>query len=147
MLNISLFYHRGKTSTDVTKQCLWFLLDKANQIGCVLNFYFLSFSNLQYFFCQNIFQEIRSQYLEFFPLWSENQSVSCSVVSNSSWSHGLQPARLLCPWDSPVKNTGMGCHFLLQEISLSIQPLLNYNERVVHSHPSAMFEWELQCTH
>ena len=25
-----------------------------------------------------------------------------------------QPTRLLCPWDSPVKNTGVGCHFLLQ---------------------------------
>ena len=25
-------------------------------------------------------------------------------------------ARLLCPWDSPGKNTGVGCHFLLQEI-------------------------------
>ena len=29
-------------------------------------------------------------------------------------SHGLQPARLLCPWDSPSKNNGMHCHFLLQ---------------------------------
>ena len=28
----------------------------------------------------------------------------------------LQPARLLCPWDSPGKNTGVACHFLLQEI-------------------------------
>ena len=28
--------------------------------------------------------------------------------------HGLQPARLLCPWDSPGKNIGVGCHFLLQ---------------------------------
>ena len=28
--------------------------------------------------------------------------------------HGLQPTRLLCPWDSPAKNTGVGCHFLLQ---------------------------------
>ena len=26
--------------------------------------------------------------------------------------HGLQPARLLCPWDSPGKSTGAGCHFL-----------------------------------
>ena len=26
------------------------------------------------------------------------------------------PARLLCPWDSPGKNTGVGCHFLLQRI-------------------------------
>ena len=27
-----------------------------------------------------------------------------------------QPTRLPCPWDSPGKNTGVGCHFLLQEI-------------------------------
>ena len=27
--------------------------------------------------------------------------------------HGLQPARLLCPWDSPGKGTGVGCYFLL----------------------------------
>ena len=32
-----------------------------------------------------------------------------------SWRpRGLQPARLLCPWDSPGKNTGVGGHFLLQ---------------------------------
>ena len=30
--------------------------------------------------------------------------------------YGLQPARLLCPWDSPGKNTGAGCHAFLQEI-------------------------------
>ena len=30
--------------------------------------------------------------------------------------HGLQPARFLCPWDSPGKKTGVGCHFLLQGI-------------------------------
>ena len=30
--------------------------------------------------------------------------------------HGLYPTRLLCPWNSPSNNTGMGCHFLLQEI-------------------------------
>ena len=28
--------------------------------------------------------------------------------------YGLQPARLFCPWDSPSKNTGVGCHALLQ---------------------------------
>ena len=31
-------------------------------------------------------------------------------------SHGLGPFRLLCPWDSPGKNTGVGCHALLQGI-------------------------------
>ena len=30
--------------------------------------------------------------------------------------YGLQPVRLLCPWDCPGKNTGEGCHFLLQGI-------------------------------
>ena len=40
----------------------------------------------------------------------------CSVVSDSSQPHGLKSARLPCPWDFPGKNTGMGCHFLLQRI-------------------------------
>ena len=40
----------------------------------------------------------------------------CSVVSNSLQLHGLQPARLLCPWDSPGKNPGVGCLALLQGI-------------------------------
>ena len=35
-------------------------------------------------------------------------------MSNSVWPHRRQPTRLLCPWDSPGKNTGVGCHFLLQ---------------------------------
>ena len=39
---------------------------------------------------------------------------SRSVVSDSLRPHGLQPTRLLCPWDSLGKNTGVGCHFLLQ---------------------------------
>ena len=37
-----------------------------------------------------------------------------SVVSNSLQPEGLQPARLLCPWDFPSKNIGVGCHALLQ---------------------------------
>ena len=37
-----------------------------------------------------------------------------SVVSNSVQPHRRQPTRLPCPWDSPIKNTGVGCHFLLQ---------------------------------
>ena len=45
--------------------------------------------------------------------------VSCSVMSDSLQPHGLQPSRLLCPWDSPGKNTGVGCHFLLQGIFLT----------------------------
>ena len=35
-------------------------------------------------------------------------------MSDSVRPHGLQPTRLRRPWDSPGKNTGAGCHFLLQ---------------------------------
>ena len=41
---------------------------------------------------------------------------SCSVVSGSLLPHGLSLTRLFCPWDFPGKNTGVGCHFLLQRI-------------------------------
>ena len=37
-----------------------------------------------------------------------------SVMSDSVRSHRRQPTRLPRPWDSPGKNTGVGCHFLLQ---------------------------------
>ena len=40
--------------------------------------------------------------------------LSLLVMSHSLQPHGLQPARLLCPWNFPGKNTGMGCHALLQ---------------------------------
>ena len=43
-------------------------------------------------------------------------NVSHSVVSNSLRPHGLQPTRILYPWNFPGKNTGAGCHFLLQVI-------------------------------
>ena len=41
---------------------------------------------------------------------------SCLTVLQT---HGLQPTRLLCPWGFPSKNTGVGCHFLLQRIFLT----------------------------
>ena len=37
-----------------------------------------------------------------------------SVGSDSVWPHRRQPTRLTRPWDSPGKNTGVGCHFFLQ---------------------------------
>ena len=35
-------------------------------------------------------------------------------MSDSLQPHGLKPPWFLCPWDCPRKNTGVGCHFLLQ---------------------------------
>ena len=42
-----------------------------------------------------------------------------SVVFDSLPSCGQQPTRLLCPWGSLAKNTGVGCHALLQGIFLT----------------------------
>ena len=44
---------------------------------------------------------------------------ACLVMFNTLWSFGLQPARLLCTWHFPGKNTGGGCHFFLQGIFLT----------------------------
>ena len=61
--------------------------------------------------------------LYFFPLCNyltvcRNLCCCCfyvaSVVSDSVRPHRWQPTRLPRPWDSPGKNTGVGCHFLLQ---------------------------------
>ena len=46
-----------------------------------------------------------------------NQCCCCyvtSVMSHSVQPHRHKPTRLPHPWDSPGKNTGVGCHFLLQ---------------------------------
>ena len=57
-----------------------------------------------------------------------------SVVSDSLWPSEPQPARLLCPWESPGKNTGVGCHALLQ----GIVPTQGSNLRLLHLLP-----WQL----
>ena len=58
--------------------------------------------------------------LHFLPI-KKRQSMPCrrwhqgaSVMFDSVWSHRWQPTRLHRPWDSPGKNTGVGCHCLLQ---------------------------------
>ena len=57
--------------------------------------------------------------------------VSHSVVSDSLRPHGLEPARLLCPWGFPGKNTGVGSHFLLWKGDLPdpfvMKLYINYN--------------------
>ena len=65
-------------------------------------------------------------------LLKESESVSHSVVSDSLRPHGLWPSRLFCPWNSPGKNTGVGCHalpqgiFLTQGLNLCLLHLLHW---------------------
>ena len=61
--------------------------------------------------------------------------VSCSVLSDSLRPQGLEPSRLLHPWDFPGKNIGVGCHFLLQ----GIFPTQGSNPGLLHC------RWILHC--
>ena len=56
------------------------------------------------------------KYLEAFKDLGKGESVSHSVMSDFLWPHGLLPARVLCPWNFPGKNTGVGNHSPLQGI-------------------------------
>ena len=47
---------------------------------------------------------------------SQSACSVASVMSDSLRPLGLKPTRLLCPWDFPGKNTGLGCHALPQGI-------------------------------
>ena len=60
--------------------------------------------------------------------------VSCSVVSESLRSHGLQRTRFLCPWDFPGKNTGVGSLSLLQGIfpTQGLNPGLPYCRQILY---------------
>jgi len=55
--------------------------------------------------------------LDLYHLYSNYSAAAAavaSVMSDSVRPRRQQPTRLLCPWDSPGKNTGVGCYFLLQ---------------------------------
>ena len=60
-------------------------------------------------------------------------------MSDSLRPHGLQPTRLLCPWDFPANSSGVDCHFLLQEIVLRETKI---NKDVLCLHNRALF-WVL----
>jgi len=59
----------------------------------------------------------RHRWRRLLHLWRQGKWIkSCSVMSDSLRPHGLQHARLLCPWTSPIQNTGVGSCSLLQAI-------------------------------
>ena len=92
-----------------TSQALIFFISICNHIWDMFSFNSL-FLKVNQFSC--------SHNLSAFPCECILSCFCCcyvaSVVSNSVRPHRQQPTRLPCPWDSPGKNTGVGCHFLLQ---------------------------------
>ena len=63
--------------------------------------------------------------ISFSNAWKEKWKWSRSVVSDSWRPHGLQPTRLLRPWDFPGESTGVGCHCLLQIVFVTHLYLLS----------------------
>ena len=65
-------------------------------------------------------------------------------MSNSLQPHVLYPWRLLRPWNSPGKNTGVGCHFLLQGIFLTqgLNPGLLYCRQIVYCLSHQLLFWK-----
>ena len=54
------------------------------------------------------------------------------------WPHRQPPTRLPHPWDSPVKNTGAGCHFLLQCMKLKSESEVTQSCPAAHQAPPSM---------
>ena len=71
---------------------------------------------------------------------------SCFATSHSLWPHGLWPTRLLCAWDSPGKNTRVGCHGLLQGIfpTQGSNPCLLYYRWILYHWATREALWELK---
>ena len=90
--------------------------------------------------CSNVTSVDRQQWPRIKRCWKrcERACSVASVVSDSLWPRGLQHARLLWPRDSPGKNTGVGCHALLQGIfqtqgsNLSFLQLLHCRRILYH---------------
>ena len=80
------------------------------------------------------------------PRRSTTTSCCCclviSVVSDSVQPYGLQPARLLCPWDSLGKNTGVDCHALLQ----GTFPTQGLNPALLHCR-QILYRWATKEAH
>ena len=69
-------------------------------------------------------------------------------MSDSVWPQRRQPTRLSRPWDSPGRNTGMGCHFLLQQQApskfwwtISEKQQANFVEIILSAHTASFVLW------
>ena len=54
-------------------------------------------------------------------------------MSDSVWPHRWQPTRLCHPWDSPGKNTGVGCHFLPQYMKVKSESEVTQSCLTLHN--------------
>ena len=78
-----------------------------------------AYKSLREILCLKCFQFLDPEiFLSFLLLLKVGKKSASYSVCNSLRPHGLQPSRLLCPWDFSGKSTGMGCHCLLRWVQL-----------------------------
>ena len=126
----------------VSVQCWWNLLFICQSCLIVLSIIGSGYQSLQLivdFSVWAFFKGCRCQWMRVVDLMLHTINIfdidcewSCSVVSNSLWPCGLQPARLHHPWDFPGSNTRVGWHFLLQ----GIFPTQGSNSGFPHCRPN-----------
>ena len=76
-----------------------------------------------------LYRYVLKSQIHIFLIWSLSLPCICavlcsvaSIMSDFLWPYGLQTTRLLCPWDSPCKNTGVGCGVIVPSSRRSSQP-------------------------
>ena len=92
--------HEAPMSVGLPRQEYW--------VGChflIQGIFLTQGSTLHFLFGRRILYHWASWEASSLVVWE----LTASVVSNSVQPYGLQPARLLCPWDFPGKHTGVDC--------------------------------------
>ena len=89
----------------------------------------LIFINYYYYFCLRMFSFFSTIFWK-----KKSECESCSVMSDSLRPHGPQSTKLLCPWNSPGQNTGMGSCSLLHRIfpTQGSNPCLLHCRRILY---------------
>ena len=90
----------------------------------------------------------KSEIMQFSATWMD----VLLLLLLSHFSHRRQPTRIPSPWDSPDKNTGVGCHFLLQSMkekseSEVAQSCLTLSDPMDCSLPGSSIYWQPRDCH
>ena len=105
---------------DMYKSCIFpflaFLLKTLSFFTSLFFLKYLSKWRQRSIVVKNAGKQAKEIYLSLTSDSSNSLAGVCVSVCVCSVVHGLQPARLLCLWNLPSKDTGVCCHFLLQGI-------------------------------
>ena len=117
------------TLSAFSLECWFYLIPRLPWIGNSSSVRFICRNEIKML---NLKKKKKKRQIALYPPWFPirlwdlaTPCVSCSVVPSSSWPHGLWLARLLCQWNSPGKNTGVGSHSLLERIFPTQESNLN----------------------